>query len=144
LNTDHIVGGQLSNRPYLWFASNGETTASDLLFDGPGVGIVHDVNESGQAVGLVSSPDLGHGAFRWSNGEFEMIGIPGPAVAINSSGHVVGRTSTLLQSQAFLFDGNGVVSLGTLGGSESAANDINDADAIVGVAETSGGHSVGF
>jgi probable HAF family extracellular repeat protein len=72
-------------------------------------------------------------------------GLPGldysQAYDINAFGHAVGRAYDYYveQSRAFLYRDGGMQDLGTLGGDKAYANGINDADQVVGKAQTAGG-----
>lgn len=111
-----------------------------------------DMNDSGQIVGLAQNwdadyPHYGRShAFLLEDGEMKNLGTFGGfwsgAHAINNSGQVVGKASTnetmedtRLEgsiSHAFLWQNDEMTDLGTLGGLESYANDINDAGKVVG------------
>ena len=56
---------------------------------------------------------------------------------INASGQITGESGTrqgtsLIDGRAFLYDGSGMQNLGTLGGSDSSGDDINDSGQVVG------------
>jgi len=61
--------------------------------------------------------------------------------AINNAGQVVGQDSS---GQAFLWQNGTTTPLGTLGGAQSAANDINDSGIVVGWAHKSNGKKAPF
>ncbi len=71
-------------------------------------------------------------------------GVDTTAVGINNLGHIVGMAADAnLRSVAFWYTGS-MVSLGTLGGTTSKANGINDSDRIVGWAYTAAGVAHAF
>lgn len=109
----------------------------------------HGINELGDVVGY-SPSNAGGGAaydkaFLWSGGSITDLDPGGyagytkmsHAFAINNAGVAVGAQMGG-GTWAAKFEGGSAVRLGTLGGAQSQANDINDSGQIVGWAETSG------
>jgi probable HAF family extracellular repeat protein len=121
--------------------------ATDLGTLRAGSARIHDVNESGQAVGASGHP---HGAethaFFWQKqGGIRDLGtLPGgdysSAFALNASGVVVGTSNTATSTHAFSWTpAQGLQDLGTLpGANASSALAINNQGQIVG---SSGGHA---
>ncbi len=96
-----------------------------------------DVNWRGQIVGFAFNlGDLNHEAFIWDRGKLNPIGSFTPE-ALNGSGQIAG-SQTLLEmdgcyrTEAILFSGKSVQSLGTLGGDNSYGRDINEDGTVVG------------
>lgn len=68
------------------------------------------------------------------------------AMAINNSGQVAGYfwSAPLTQPRAFLYSGGSMTALGTLGGSSSSAEGMNDSGQVVGWSTTAGGADHAF
>ena len=109
------------------------------------------VSSTGQVVGAsVTGTTSGPGeAFSWTQaGGLLDLGTLGgsqtSAVAVNSSGHVVGEgyiTGDAELDAFFWTQPDGIIDLGTLGGTESQALAMNDSDQIVGYADPAGDNS---
>ncbi|MCX5683904.1 MAG: HAF repeat-containing protein [Planctomycetota bacterium] len=110
------------------------------------------INDSGQVTGWSDTSGGSTHAFIYSSGvmsDLVPIGVGGVSAgtAINSSGQVVGRSSSTTDdySHAALFSGGSVTDLGTLGGGiRSEALGINDSGQVVGWSATSAGSSRAF
>lgn len=107
------------------------------------------MNDSGQAVGWswYDSAYVPH-AFSWTpaSGKVDLSpGARGRAEAVNSSGQVVGWRDAGIDPQGYSMEhafswtqAGGMVDLGTLGGSDSFANAVNDSGQVVGSSDTAG------
>jgi 6-phosphogluconolactonase len=118
------------------------------------------INNNGQVVGTTSEELLtGFGAghafiYNYSDGteidiNDRMSGQQSDGLAINSSGDITGFVSTgtcgssllpacLAPFHAFIYQGSGLVDIGTLGGTNSEGTGINDQNEIVGVSSVAG------
>lgn len=142
-------------RGFIW--SRGVST--DLGTLGGNETLAFDINDLGQVVGAsqTSAPPDRWGiekmrAFRWQNGVMKNLGSLGGrdsrAFGINKSGQIVGESNLIGNPRdsrgrrivhAFLLRNGVMTDLGTLGGANSAALDINDAGQVVGWSEASNG-----
>lgn len=105
--------------------------------------IARDLNELGQVVGYSDVTGGFRHAFSWANGVMQDLHIQGgfagrtsSANAINNCGQVCGAADYIGDlidwETATLWDTNQVVSIGTLGGQQSIAWDLNDHGDVVG------------
>ncbi|MCA1618171.1 MAG: DUF4214 domain-containing protein [Acidobacteria bacterium] len=118
-------------RPFIWTLATG--TKADLGTPGTGAA-AYDINESNQIVGQWETSPLQDRAFVWTQATGMQIvtapwGTPIAAYAINNAGHIIGTAQTSGgASHAFLSSGGVVTDLGTLGGTNSFAYDLNEPD----------------
>ncbi len=118
----------------LLIAFNGTLTNAQSLYTLTSLGQVQpsDINDSGNIVGQISNTSE---AFLYSNGNFFILsGTASAAYGLNNAGQSVGYSGS--PSHATLYDSGAVIGLGTLGGTNSFGNAINDLGQIVGYAYT--------
>ena len=104
-----------------------------------GDSIAYGMNDSGAVVGSsFNSTTNRMEAVIWNNGIVQSLGVEGLARAVNNSGVVVGETGSDApqgftgNGRAFSWQNNTYNDLGDLGGTHSAAFDINDSGMITG------------
>jgi probable HAF family extracellular repeat protein len=139
-NSAQIVGnaadgsGEIGTRAFLW--QNGSIQSEN----NPNNGVYlyfKAINNNGQVAG--SSDWSGRNAVLWQNGITTVLG-SGQGYGINDSGEVVGESNGqgFVYGPATYFSSSYTMNnLGTLGGSYSQANGINNNDVIVGTSELS-------
>jgi probable HAF family extracellular repeat protein len=121
-------------RPFVWTQAAGRT---DLGVAGTGAA-AYDINDSNRVVGQWETSPLQDRAFVWTQATGMQIvtapwGTPIAAYGINNAGHIVGTAQTSAgASHAFLSSGGVVTDLGTLGGTNSFAYDLNESGVVVG------------
>jgi probable HAF family extracellular repeat protein len=154
---DHrqVVGTFGTYTGFLW--DNGVVT--QINDAGGGASTANDINNAGQIVGAVTTPEMGNlgpiwRAYVWQNGVMTNLGalpghIPGAdtgASAINSLGQIVGTSSFTdeevytTDARPFLYDGGTMTAI-PVPSSESYAGDINDLGHVVGSMRAGGGVS---
>jgi probable HAF family extracellular repeat protein len=110
--------------------------------------IAYDVNNDGLIAGTrsrPSDPPRTYEAVIWENGQIRPLGVLGKAYAVNTHGQVVGDAEKVVDgaSRGFLWqdDANGgsAIDLGSLGGDQAIADDINDQGQVVGTSRTADG-----
>ncbi|MCU7886515.1 MAG: DUF3466 family protein [Candidatus Thiodiazotropha sp. (ex Lucinoma annulata)] len=108
-----------------------------------------DINHAGQAVGTLDAFITG---FRWQASVLEMLellvpGLDTDAYGINELGEIAGRALVgppIVSHAVYWPEPTTVHDLGTLGGENSQARDINDDRIIVGYSETTTGETLAF
>ena len=92
-----------------------------------------DINNHGIVVGRSATPDFDQHAFAWKKGVMKDLLVPSSmANAINSVGQIVGDAQFQAAISAFLWDRGAVTFLGSFGGQDTHAFDINDSGEVVG------------
>jgi len=144
-----------SGDPDAWLLECGSFTALGVL--GGSDAEAHGINDSDMVVGWSDDGSGNRRAFRWtSGGGLVDLGTAGgrtdsEALSVNGSSEIVGTVLDFdlpqeSERQAFLYLpspayglGAGMNVLGTLGGEESVATDLNDSGQVVGGAENASG-----
>jgi probable HAF family extracellular repeat protein len=136
--TDNLTGQGRVQTTHVWIWQNGKARS---LFPGPLDSEAEYVSPRGEVVGWhMVGPKEQH-AFLWEDGHLtDLPGANAVASAINASGDIVGSAG----SHAALWQNGRLRDLGTLGGSTSSAEAINDRGQIVGSSDTSYGDTHGF
>lgn len=126
---DVLLGS--NSRAFLY--SGGSMT--DLGTLGGNNSVAFDINNNGQIVGSANDVYGGDLGFLYSSGSMTTPGAQYPS-AINDSGQIVGQAYQSLPGgggmHAYLSSDGIMTDLGTLGGSESSALDINNSGQVVG------------
>ncbi|MCE5314079.1 MAG: chitobiase/beta-hexosaminidase C-terminal domain-containing protein [Armatimonadota bacterium] len=146
-STGRVVGQTVSVSPFTiegWFNNGGNMSSIDSL--GGDITSPYGMNANGRAVGESCDTDSIMRAFLWNGSTDDLGSLAGDgtistAWAINDAGSIVGSTSAADDCQlGFIIpDGGTMQSLGTLGGFNGVAFDINNSGIVVGAAEIASG-----
>lgn len=138
INNSGLIAGTVGAGGVMW------RTPDEVVWVLDGSGLsgpsdAHEINDTHQVVGWHHYSDQ---AFIWEEGTMEILPHLGidrsRAYGINNAGQVVGNVTDpdTLEQKAAMWEGDDLpMLLGSLGGSYSNANDINDSDIIVGSAK---------
>jgi len=154
INNNGLIGGNVDLAGVVWDLpgiSNFPPFPPYVRVTDPGPftpAIAYDINNAGQAAGSLLSATTG---FRWQADVLETLvplqAVDDDAYAINELGEVVGRGALappVHYHAVFWPDPATVQDLGTLGGENSEARDINNDRIIVGYSETATGDTEAF
>ncbi|HEB60661.1 MAG TPA: DUF3466 family protein [Phycisphaeraceae bacterium] len=145
VNDNGVVVGytdEFEINAFVW--EDGVITSLPQFHDG-GASSAYDINNNGLIVGE-APPDSGgyNVAVYWQNGEIFNLGFHGTAFGVNDAGQITGHMYVNNDFRAFFWDAGTLINIGTLGGEDSFAKDINESGKIVGYADTSNGRSHAF
>ena len=137
-------GGHVGQRS---FFARGCTNPQNIGQFGGNYTFVTAINDSGQMAGYsqLSTSSTDQRAYLWSGGTMRNLGtcrdtVSSGALGLNAAGHVVGFCSDAQgRFSGFYHDGIEMTRIGSLGGAQSEAWAINDADVIVGRSQTAAG-----
>jgi probable HAF family extracellular repeat protein len=147
-NAGQVVGysdtANFQSHAFLWTKNAG---MQDLGTLGGSTSVAYGINDSGEVVGLSRLPDGSTHAFLWSlSGGMQDLGrAPADvtsATAISKAGTITGYTGTL--EVAIIWAGGTIHKLGDLGGRESWAFGINNANQVVGISVNASGAGHAF
>lgn len=145
-NQGNVAGHTVSGESACMYCPNPFTTQGTVFkeFAPPGTGgFTHALNDKGQAVGALydaevfGSPRIP--VFVDTNGSITYMNALSQASDLNNAGVVVGESAVGSNRQATLWHDGSIQLLGTLGGSSSFAEAINESQQIVGQAQTADG-----
>ena len=129
------------------FFARGCTNPQNIGEIGGNYTYVERINNVGQLAGYskVSQGATDTRAYLWTNGEMKLLGpcrntTSSGSLGLNDQGHVVGfcNNGAYAPQAGFYYDGTELIRIGDLGGGESVAIAINNADVIVGWSKTAG------
>lgn len=133
INDRGQVAGMSGYHAAVWYKGTPEQLPINASYS-----IASAINNAGHVVGSYY-----RGAFLWKDGTLENLGDLSP-VAINNKDQVAGLTQvpdplglSISVDRAVLHEGGVTRELGTLGGRNSRANDINDRGQVVGTSDVS-------
>jgi probable HAF family extracellular repeat protein len=147
----HVVGfsdPSISEALHAFVYRDGRMTDLGTGYGSGSVSLAYDINNDGLIAGTrsdASAPPRTYEAVIWENGQIRPLGVLGKAYAVNTHGHVVGEAQLAdgAASRGFLWqdDANGgsAIDLGSLGGDQAIADDINDQEQVVGTSRTADG-----
>jgi len=138
---DHGRRGQRS------FFARGCTHPQNIGEIGGNYTYVERINSAGQLAGYsqVREGETDMRAYLWTEGQMKLLGpcrntTSSGSLGLNDHGHVVGfcNNGAYAPQAGFYYDGIELIRIGDLGGGESVARAINNADVIVGGSKTAG------
>lgn len=147
--TSVSIDGTRYNRPAMWDSDEGLRDIGSLAGEPTAEGGVNDINNHSQIVGYTDSPDTPRSTgFLWDDGDMiemgHLDGDSGQAFAINDDGYAAGQIHIVNKNHGILWtpdnkaiDLNERIDRGS-GWHLTAIFDINNAGAMVGVAERDG------